>query len=144
MRTLTFEINIQAKAEKIWKTLWDKETYTLWTAPFAEGCSYETTSFAEGNTILFLAKNGDGMVSRISKLTPQVGVSFEHVAMLVQDKEIAFRTEEDTHQYLESYELLEHESTTLLLVKVDTLEPWENTMNTTFPKALEIIKTLSE
>jgi hypothetical protein len=144
MKTLTFEINILAKAKKIWETLWNEESYTQWTKPFAEGCTYKTDEFGEGNSILFLSKNGDGMVSRIDKLIPNRLVAFEHLGMLEQGKETSFRNENDQHRYIESYELVENENTTQLLVKVDTLEPWENTMNQTFPKALEIIKALSE
>lgn len=37
-----------------------------------------------------------------------------------------------------------NENSVTLTVKVDTLEPWEAMMSTSFPQALKIIKELSE
>ncbi len=144
MKTLTFNIEIQAIPEKIWDVLWTKESYTKWTKPFAEGCYYETESFAEGNEIKFLSPSGDGMLSKIVSLEPQEYVAFEHLGMIINSEKSSFKAEGDNHQYLETYQLVESENSTTLTTKVDTLEPWEETMNTAFPKALQIIKKLSE
>jgi len=144
MKTLIFEIEIQSNVEKIWKSLWDKDYYTQWTKPFTEGCYYETTTFSEGNHIKFLSPSGDGMLSKIVSLKPQEFVAFEHLGMIMNGKESSFKAENDNHQYLETYHLLQNENTVILTVKVDTLEPWEDMMNQSFPKALQIVKELSE
>ncbi|MBK7099816.1 MAG: hypothetical protein IPH58_17845 [Sphingobacteriales bacterium] len=144
MKTLTFKITINSNPEKIWKTLWDKESYTEWTKPFTEGCYYETESFTVGNEIKFLSPSGDGMLSKISSLQPNDFVAFEHLGMIMNGEKSSFKAENDNHQYLETYQLIQNENSVALTAKVDTLEPWEETMNTSFPRALEIIKKLSE
>lgn len=144
MKTLIYTIEIKANKDKVWQSLWEKENYTIWTAPFTPGCYYETTSFSEGNEIRFLASNGDGMISKIVKLQPQEHIAFEHLSMLENGTISSLKTNEDSHAYIESYTLQENENSVTLIVKVDTLEPWEETMNNSFPKALQIVKELSE
>lgn len=144
MKTLEYKIEISAKPEKIWQKLWNKDDYTTWTTPFAEGCYYENESFSEDSAINFLAPSGDGMISKIVSLKPNEYVAFEHLAMKMNGVESAFKEENDTHNYIESYELIENDGKITLIAKVDTLEPWVESMNNSFPKALEIIKQLSE
>ena len=144
MKTLKFTIEILAQPEKVWNALWDKQHYTQWTKPFTEGCYYETEAFTEGSKINFLSQNGDGMISKIAVLHPGEYVAFEHLGMVYQGKESSFKTADDTHQYLETYRLTANENGTTLTVEVDTLEPWEESMNTSFPKALQIVKEISE
>ncbi|HQN57635.1 MAG TPA: hypothetical protein PLR24_10370 [Saprospiraceae bacterium] len=45
---------------------------------------------------------------------------------------------------METYQPEKNENSATLTVKVDTLEPWEAMMSTSFPQALKIIKELSE
>lgn len=144
MKTLQYSIEIKAMPETIWQKLWNKEDYTKWTKPFTEGCYYETESFEEGNAIYFLAPNGDGMISKIVTLKPNEYVAFEHLGMKMNGEETSFKAENDSHNYIESYELIENGEMTTLIAKVDTLEPWVESMNNSFPKALEIVKQLSE
>lgn len=144
MKTLTFNIEIQSNIEKIWNVLWNKENYTKWTKPFTEGCYYETESFAEGSEIKFLSPSGDGMLSKITYLKPYEYVAFEHLEMEMNGEKISFKSKDDKHQYLETYRLVQLPNSVLLTATVDTLEPWENTMNTAFPQALQIIKEISE
>lgn len=144
MKTLIFNIEINAYPENIWKKLWDKETYTKWTKPFTEGCYYETESFTVGNEIKFLSPSGDGMLSKISSLKANEFVAFEHLGMIMNGEKISFKAENENHQCLETYQLVQNENLVTLTTKVDTLEPWEKIMNTAFPQALEIIKKLSE
>ncbi|WP_427872212.1 hypothetical protein [Flavobacterium sp. MMS24-S5] len=53
MEKLVFNIDIKAPKEKIWKVLWDDETYRKWTSVFAEG-SYAESTWNEGDKIYFL------------------------------------------------------------------------------------------
>jgi hypothetical protein len=144
MKTLTFTIEILSNKKNIWDVLWGKESYTKWTKPFMEGCYYETESFSKGNEIKFLAPNGDGMISKIADLQSQDYVAFEHLSMLEKGKESSFKTDGDAHQYIESYQLIENEKSVTLIAKVDTLESWVEMMNNSFPKALQIVKKISE
>lgn len=144
MKTLIFSIEIQSNSEKIWDTLWNKEKYTKWTKPFTEGCYYETASFTEGSEIKFLSPSGDGMLSKIATLKPQEYVAFEHLGMVMNGEKTFFKSEDDKHQYLETYLLVQNPNSITLTATVDTLEPWEETMNTAFPQALQIVKELTE
>ncbi len=144
MTTLEFKIEILAKPVKIWQKLWNQEDYMNWTKPFAEGCYYETESFIEGSAINFLASSGDGMISKIITLKPNEYIAFEHLAMIMNGEECSFKEENDNHIYIESYQLIDKGDFTILIAKVDTLEPWVESMNNSFPKALEIVKQISE
>ena len=144
MKTLTYKIEIQAGKDKIWESLWDKGNYTKWTKPFAEGLYIETESFSEGSEIRFFAPNGDAMISKIVNLQPNEYVAFEHLSMLHNGKISSFKKDGETNQYFESYRLMENKSSITLIAEVDTLESEEKSMNKTFPKALQIVKKLSE
>ncbi len=144
MKTLTYQTEIQANKDKIWEVLWGKENYTKWTKPFTEGCYYETDSFSPGNEIRFLAPNGDGMISKIVELQPQEYVAFAHIAMLENGKIITLSEDKESKPFIESYRLIENGTTITLKAQVDTLQPWEESMNSSFPKALQLVKELSE
>ncbi|WP_278022751.1 hypothetical protein [Flavobacterium ginsengisoli] len=66
MEKLVFNIKIKAPKEKIWKVLWDDETYRKWTSSFC-GESYVESSWNEGDKIYFLGAAGEGMNSLIEK-----------------------------------------------------------------------------
>ncbi|MEO2052013.1 MAG: hypothetical protein ABGX00_09590 [Allomuricauda sp.] len=144
MKTLTYTIEIQAGKDKIWESLWDKDNYTKWTKPFSEGLYFETASFSEGSEIRFFAPNGDAMISKIINLQPKEYIAFEHLSMMQNGKISAFNNEGENNQFFESYQLVENESSVTLKAKVNTLESEEKSMDKTFPKALQIVKELSE
>lgn len=45
MTTLTYSIEINATPEKIWQTLWDEESYKVWTHVFSQGSYYKISDF---------------------------------------------------------------------------------------------------
>lgn len=144
MKTLIFKIEIKSDPNKIWNSLWNYDNYSKWTLPFADGCYYETISFSEGAEINFLSTNGDGMLSKIVTLRPNEFVAFQHLGMITNGEKSFFKVEIDNHRYLETYQLIQNGTSTTLIATVDTLEPWIKTMNIAFPKALKIVKELSE
>nr|WP_288934111.1 SRPBCC domain-containing protein [uncultured Allomuricauda sp.] len=144
MKTLTYKIEIQAGKDKVWESLWDKENYTKWTKPFSEGLYIETESFSEGSEIRFFAPNGDAMISKIINLQPREYVAFEHLSMMQNGEISSFNKDGETNQFFESYRLIDNESSITLVAKVNTLESEEKSMDKTFPKALQIVKELSE
>ena len=144
MKTLIFKIEIKSIPNKIWNSLWNYDNYSKWTMPFAEGCYYETSSFSEGAEINFLSSNGDGMLSKIVTLRPNEFVAFQHLGMITNGEKSFFKVEINNHRYLETYQLIQNGTSTKLIATVDTLEPWVKTMNIAFPKALKIVKEISE
>ena len=141
MKTLQFEIQIDASPVIGWDCLWKLENYKLWTSVFCEGSYYETTDFKEGNRIHLLTPEGHGMYSIIEKLEPNKFLSFRHLGDILDFKELENKSWENA---IESYELTKNDKGTYLKVAVDTLEKYIPFMEQTFPKALSVLKNLSE
>lgn len=141
MKTLQFEIQIDASPLIVWDRLWKLENYKLWTSVFCDGSYYETTDFKEGNRIHLLTPEGHGMFSIIEKLVPNKFLSFKHLGEILDFKELENKSWGNA---IESYELTDNEKGTNLKVAVDTLEKYIPFMEKTFPKALSALKNLSE
>lgn len=143
MKTLQFTITINASPEKVWKSLWDVESYKIWTSPFGEGSYYKTDSFSEGGKIQFLMPGGDGMYSILEKLDEPRFVALKHLGEIKKFKEQPFKELAWTNA-METYELTPVEEGTKLIVHVDTIEKYADSTNKTFPVALDALKKLAE
>lgn len=144
MKKLHFLIEIKAPKEKVWQVLWDDASYRKQTSTFSEG-SYAISDWKEGSKVLFLSPNGEGMFSTIAKKTSNELMSFKHLGT-VKGGEEQPETEE-TKKWsgaIENYSLAQKNDVTELLVTMDISEDHEQYFKDTFPKALEIIKTLAE
>jgi len=144
MQNKRFTIKIKAPAEKIWKVLWNGETYPQWTAAFGEG-SHAVTDWQEGSKVLFLSANNDGMYSMVVKNKPGVFMSFRHLGIIKEGKEQP--ADEESKKWsgaMENYTLKEEAGGTDLIVEMDITEEFEKYFQETFPKALEKVKELSE
>ena len=144
MEKLTFSKSINAPKDKVWKTLWEDETYRKWTSVFSP-TSYADTDWKEGSKVLFLDGQGSGMVSKIEANRPNEFMSFKHVGEVHNGVE---DTESDKVKAwagaLENYTLKEVDGQTELLVEIDISEEHKDMFMPTFPKALEQVKILSE
>ncbi|MCW3091768.1 MAG: hypothetical protein JWP81_2837 [Ferruginibacter sp.] len=141
MTTLTFATKMNAPKEKVWDTLWDDASYRKWTAAFMEG-SYAESDWQEGSKILFLSPKGDGMFGIIQIKIPNEQMTFKHLGEIKNGIE----EPKDWGDATESYYLNEMNGMTELSVKI-TMEAnpeFEQYFNNTFPKALEIVKQISE
>ena len=147
MKHLKFEIDIMAPKEKVWDVLWNDETYRKWTSAFNEG-SYAVSDWNEGSEIQFLGpgENGEGgMFSVIDKKVPAEFMSFKHLGVIKDG--VALPMDEETKQWtgaMENYHLSERNDLTHLTVDLDTVESHADYFNDMFPKALQIVKELSE
>src|SRR5258705_4742331 len=139
MTTLKFNAKINAPKEKVWATLWNDTTYRQWTAAFMEG-SYAESDWKEGSKILFLTPKGDGMFSIIEKKIPNQQMTFKHLGELKNHIEES----KDWGEARESYLLKEKNGITELDVELDSVDEFEQYFNDTFPKALNILKHISE
>jgi uncharacterized protein YndB with AHSA1/START domain len=70
MKTLTFEVTINAPRVLVWSTMLSPEGYKAWTTAFCEGSYYEG-SWQAGERIRFLSPGGDGMSSVIAESKPE-------------------------------------------------------------------------
>ncbi len=142
---LHFSININATKEKVWKTLWGKESYKIWTLPFGEG-SYYSGDLGPNARIHFLMPDGSGMYSDVVFFKENELLVFKHIGNVVnfQEQEINEETKHWTGAF-EIYRLVEiNANTTELEVEVDVTDPHVEFMKKRFPKSLEVVKELSE
>ena len=144
MKTLEFTTEINAPASKVWNVLWDDVTYRKWTTAFCEG-SYAVSNWNEGDSVHFLDPNGDGMYSVIDKKVENKLMSFRHIGNIMNHEEMPL--DDETKLWTNSkeiYELKEENNQTKLTVKVDTLDNHVGFFNEKLPKAIELVKKLSE
>lgn len=142
MKEVQYSIGINASKEKVWNTLWEDASLRIWAEVIDEG-TYMEGELIEGNEIQFISSvNGYGVTSLVEKLEPNVFVLLRHDAD-TQDSGIGVREKEWTGGK-ESYTLSESNGVTTLSVKFDVPEDLEEIFNDRFPKALEIIRKLSE
>ncbi|MBI2019869.1 SRPBCC domain-containing protein [Candidatus Daviesbacteria bacterium] len=141
MQKLSFSIEINAPAEKVWNILWEDATFTDWTSVFAEG-SYAVSDWKEGSKIQFIDPNENaGMSSVIEKLVPNQFMSFRHITEIKDGQEQPPKEWSGAH---ENYTLEENEGITKLTVDLDTIDEYKEMFEDKFPKALERVKALSE
>ncbi len=148
MIKLNFSITINASKERVWQAMFADKTYREWTSAFMPG-SYFEGSWETGSPIRFLMQdelgNVGGMLSRIaeSKLFEFMGI--EHLGMVnagVDD------TESDAAKAFagarEDYYFSEKNGVTTIRVEQDMSEEYAPMMQEAWPKALNILKALSE
>lgn len=144
METLHFETNIKSTPEKIWKTLWDEETYSDWTQFFTKDSIFKTDWKIGGRTY-FVDQNGDGKVSTISSLNEPFEVVFNHLGLVENNIElIKTKDIEEWSGVEEKYFLTVRDGFTNLKVIVHAPNENHDMMQTGFTRGLEKIKTLSE
>jgi uncharacterized protein YndB with AHSA1/START domain len=141
---IEFSIDINAPREKVWKILWEDATYRKWTSAFMEG-SYAVSDWKEGSSIYFLDPKGEGMYSIIERSNPPEYMSFKHIGELKDGKEQPL--DEKTMNWSggkENYLLKEKDGVTTLTVTGDMPDDFLDFFTEAFPKALVIVKSLSE
>ena len=144
MQTLQFTIEINAQASKVWRVLWDDATYRKWTTAFCEG-SYAVSNWNEGDPVHFLSPNGDGMYSIIDEKIDEKLMSFRHIGNIKNHVEQPI--DEETKLWSEAkeiYTLKEANNQTTLTVTIDALDLYADFFNGSMPKAMELLKNLSE
>lgn len=151
MKKLQYKIDIKASAEKVYNTMLgmeNKETYQQWTAEFNPTSTYEG-SWEKGSKIYFIGTDGNGkkagMVSEIMDNIPFQLVSIRHYGMLDGDNEITEGPEiEQWAGSMENYAFQEHDGVTTVTAECDMAGDYIDYFNTTWPKALQKLKELSE
>ncbi|WP_207492605.1 SRPBCC family protein [Aridibaculum aurantiacum] len=145
---LTFEATIDAPVEKVYATMLDEQHYQTWTAAFNPSSCFQG-SWEKGSKILFIGTdeqgNKGGMVSRIKENIPNSFVSIEHLGILQGEQEIISGPEvESWAGALENYSFTEQDGKTLLSIEMDSNEEFKQYFQDTWPKALNILKTICE
>jgi hypothetical protein len=146
--TLHYSIDIRAPKDKVWRTMFADSTYREWTSAFMPG-SYFEGSWAQGSKILFLGpdeKGGSGgMVSRIAQSRLHEYMGIEHLGMVsngVEDTQSD--AVKDWAGARENYSFSESGGVTTLRVEMQAAPSFEAMFNDSWPKALQVLKALSE
>mgnify|MGYP000288820508 CR=1 FL=1 len=153
MKKLHFSIQINAPAEKVYKTMLEKETYAEWTKAFSptpDSTSYVKGDWSKGSKILFVGTDPEtgqegGMVSRIAENKPNEFVSIEHLGILNNGDEDT--TSDEARKWtpaFENYTFKEENGVTELLIDVDTAEELADEFEKAWPIALDKLKELAE
>ena len=138
---MQFVIEISASAKRVWDILWSDETLRDW-AGLVDPGTYMVGRLEEGSTVQFNSANGYGVTSLVAKLVPNEYILFKHSADTQENGEIG-RDDQWTGGR-EIYKLTEKSDITTLELMLDVPIELEQVMNTSYPKALERVKELSE
>ncbi len=139
MDTLIFNVEINAPREKVWRILWDDNTYRQWVSAFSEG-SYAESDWEEGSKIRFLGPGGDGMHSVIDTLLLHEQMRFMHIGEIKNGLE----SEGDWKGAMESYYLTDRNEGTEVRVEIDVVGEHIDYFSEAFPKALQLLKQIAE
>lgn len=143
-----FVIEINAPAEKVYRTMLNESTYNEWTYMFSPTSRFEG-SWEKGAKIRFVGSNEDGktegMVSRVRENIPNRYVSVEHFGLINDGQEIVSGPEvQNWAGSLENYFYEEEAGKTKLTIELDTNPEFKAFFIETYPKALEKLKELCE
>lgn len=144
MRTLEFTVLIDASPSTVWNTMLQDKTYRLWTAAFTEG-SHFVGSWEQGARIQFLDPKGGGMTAVIAENRPYEYISIKMLGYIengVEDTESeAIRAWAPAY---ENYTFTPRGASTELRIDVQVTPDFVDYMQDTYPRALEILKSLCE
>ena len=145
MKTLNYEITINAPLEKVWEMLWNPEIYAEWTQFFSSGSVMKSDWKINGKTY-FLDDSGDGMVSTIKTLNPPHEIVFSHLGILkdgvedVESREVQEWSGAEEKYFLRSVD----ENRTHLQAIVHTMQEYEVRMTNGFKNGFDKLKDLTE
>jgi|UniRef100_UPI0040477467 hypothetical protein len=151
MKKLQFKQDINASAEKVYDTMLgisNIATYEQWVSEFNPTSTYEG-SWEKGAKIYFTGtdENGKraGMISEIADNKPFRFVSIRHYGILDGENEITEGPDvEKWTGGLENYSFHDNNGVTTVTVDIDVIEEYLDYFNTTWPKALNKLKELTE
>jgi len=151
VKTYRYAIEIKASREKIWKILWDDATYPVWAASFHEG-THTVTDWQTGSRILFVDEKGNGAFAEIITNNPNETMVFRHQGWTGNFQPLPADMEFNVGGKIvkwsggdETYRLFAHgDLTTLTVEMAGDFEEVEHHLNSTYPKALEKVRELSE
>lgn len=146
MKRLSFKIEINADATRVYHTILGKDTYAQWAEIFNPSSTAQGT-WEEGSEIRFLGKDQDGkvggIISTVVKNTPGRYIELRHQGYIEKGVE---HTDESNPWYgaQEIYTLSEKNGITCLSIELDTDTSHEEYFLEKYPEALQRIKYLAE
>lgn len=144
LKRLQFTTTIAAPVSTVWRLMIGPGSYERWTSAFAEGSTFEG-SWEKGAKIRFLAPSGDGMLSEIAENRLHEFISVRHVGFLAGGVEDT--TSDAVRAWAPAYEnytFVAVPEGTIVVVDQDVPAAWEEHMVAAWPKALALLKQMSE
>ena len=149
MNKISHSIIIKARPEVVWETVIDPIKYMKWTYVFSEG-SYFEGGWNEGDSIHFLTKSeGEGlagMVGEIAEVRYPEFISIRQIGFVSNG--VVDTTSDSVKEWAPAYENytldLIDEHHTKFTVDVETQEEYTEMFDDVWPKALELLKDISE
>ncbi len=148
LERLHFEITINKPVKDVYRIMFDQKKWEEWTAEFNPTSHFKGT-WEKGSKMLFLGTNQNGseggMVSRIKEHIPRQFVSIEYLGVIHEGKE--YTTGKEAEPWaggLENYSFSEKDGKTRLSVDADTNREHKSYFITTWPKALNRLKSICE
>lgn len=144
VETLHFEIEIAAPVERVWEVMFSEAGYTQWTEPFMPGSTF-VGDWSEGSKMWFVSQGQSGMVAEIDAHRPLEVLSIKHIGIVNLGAEDT--TSESVRGWAPTFEIYRFRSVpggTVVSVEQDSFQIYVGMMNNTWPKALAVLKELSE
>jgi hypothetical protein len=144
IKHIQFTAAISAPAPVVWRHVTSPESYKHWTSAFAEGSHFKG-SWEQGSKIQFLSPSGDGMVAEIAENRENEFISIRHLGFIANGVEDT--TSDAVKAWAPAYEnytFLTVPEGTKMVVDQDVSAEWEEYMSQAWPKALVLLKELSQ
>ena len=145
LKHIQFDVTINAPVPAVWNFMIGPESYKRWASAFAEGTYFEG-SWEQGAKIKFLSPpSGDGMVAEIAQNRRNAFISIRHLGFISNGVEDT--TSESVRAWAPAYEnytFISVPEGTRLIIEQDVYSEWAQYMNEAWPKALALLKQLSE
>ena len=146
MKTLQFEITVDASPQKVWETMLGKETYPKWVDVSWPGSSYHG-EWKQGAQIRFTgADGGGGTLGEVTEVDPYSKVDLHHIAVLLDDGS-EDRTSDMAKTWIgstETYTFIPDNGATKLDVELTIPAEWVDEFEDGWPKAIDALKQLAE
>lgn len=143
-KRIQFTTIINAPVAVVWRHVISPESYRHWAAAFSEGSHFEG-SWAQGSGIRFLSPTGDGMVAEIAENIAHERISIRHFGFIMNGVEDT--TSDAVKAWapaFETYTFVALREGTQMVVDQDVAAEWEQYISEAWPKALALLKALSE
>lgn len=147
MKKLEYKTEINAKPEKVWKTMLEIDTYHEWVNVSWPNSTYDG-NWKQGEEISFIGsgENKGGTKARLVEVRQPEVIRAEHIAIIGPDgKEDT--TSPEAKGWIgtkEEYFFTEKNGKTELKVEITTNPDWESMFNEGWPNALKKLKEISE
>lgn len=144
LKKMIISANINAPVEDVWNVMLQPDTYSQWTQAFFEG-SYYQGKWEQGEKMLFLAPNGDGMVAIIETCIPHELISIKHIGYIREGKEDT--ESEEVRSWAPAYEIYrfkENSGATEITIEQEVTAEHEKVMLKCWRQALDKVKQLCE